>query len=499
MIEPYLADRDVTLYQGDALEVLRELEPSSVDCCVTSPPYWGLRDYGVDGQIGLERNPGDYVGRLIAIFAHVRRVLAPHGTLWLNLGDTYAAKSRGSDLGWDKSRLTNPGRVQKMQRASLREVIGERHRGKTAGLKEKDLAGVPWRVAFALQKYGWWLRSDVIEEVELYCPCGCGYQLEERVWRWAQDREVLWTKPNAMPESVTDRPTKAHEYVFLMTRSGDSLYWTNPLRGRASATKPPPDLWWFPPRGLQADPVEDALVLERERVDKERAEWQRRNAWEGHDYFFDQEAVREPAVTLDRDHPSWRPSVETIVAHGRVESNGKYADPAGGAQRGFRSFNPSGRNVRTVWEITTDATFDNHFAPMPRELARRCILAGCPEFVCRTCGIPRERIVQRVSLDRSDLPKEHPDYRPRRYDDGKAGDPQSPGAGQRFVATRELGWADCGHNDWRPGVVIDPFMGSGTTALAARHLGRHAIGIELNPEYLDLAAQKRLAQQSLLA
>jgi len=181
---PWLQDADVTLYHGDAREVLCELPDQSVDCVVTSPPYWQLRDYGNSRQLGLEATPEQYVEAVVQVFGEVRRVLSDHGTVWLVIGDTYAAKRRGSDNGWDKSRLNNPGRVQKRQRISMnRDRI-------PAGCKEKDLIGVPWMAAFALRAAGWWLRS-----------------------------EVTWCKPNGMPESAKDRPTTATESIFLLAKS----------------------------------------------------------------------------------------------------------------------------------------------------------------------------------------------------------------------------------------------------------------------------------------
>lgn len=186
---PYYADDQVTLWHGDALDVLRGLSDSSVNCCVTSPPYFGLRDYGQAGQYGLEASPAEYVETMRTVFAEIRRVLADDGTLWLNIGDSYSARQRGSDEGWEKSRLNNPARVQKMQFASLRE-------GRHVAFDRpyKNLLGIPWRVAFALQDDGWILRS-----------------------------EVIWAKRNFMPQSVTDRPTSAHEHLFLLTKR--SRYW----------------------------------------------------------------------------------------------------------------------------------------------------------------------------------------------------------------------------------------------------------------------------------
>lgn len=184
---------------GDCLDVLKTLPDESAQCCVTSPPYWGLRDYGVDGQLGLEPTPELYVEHLVAVFREVRRVLRKDGVLFLNLGDSYASDTKGSS-GTGKSTLVgtpNEGNGQLF--ASRRMALGT--------LKPKDLVGIPWRVAFALQADGWWIRSDII-----------------------------WSKTNPMPESVTDRPTKSHEYVFLLTKSAhyyyDALGISEPLVGK---------------------------------------------------------------------------------------------------------------------------------------------------------------------------------------------------------------------------------------------------------------------------
>lgn len=340
----FVQDTDFTLYHGDCLDVLRTLEPSSVHCCVTSPPYWGLRDYAHAGQLGLEATPGEYVDGLVAVMREVRRVLADAGTLWLNLGDTYASKARGSDAGWESSRLTNPGGSQKAQAASLRST-GERHRGKSSGLKEKDLVGIPWRVAFALQADGWYLRSDII-----------------------------WSKLNPMPESVTDRPTKAHEYVFLLSKSARYYY--------------------------DADAVREPYRYDGRKVTT---------------------VVGREGSLQHRNGERW-PGIGKAQAQARAE-----ASPAGADESEPMDIVNVGRNVRTVWEISTQPYAEAHFATFPQELPRRCIAAGCA-------------------------------------------------AG---------------------GTVLDPFMGSGTTALVARSLGRRSIGIELNGDYCSLAA-RRLGQQSLL-
>jgi DNA modification methylase len=181
----------VTILIGDALERLRGLPDESVHACVTSPPYWGLRDYGEPGQIGNESTPEEYVARLVAVFRETRRVLRSDGTLWLNLGDSYAGSWGGQ--GRQRKAGALAGRNACAQRqiaaaAKRRSGTGRVLAGQ--GLKAKDLVGVPWMVAFALRSDGWWLRSDCV-----------------------------WAKPSPMPESVTDRPSRAHEYVFMLTKS----------------------------------------------------------------------------------------------------------------------------------------------------------------------------------------------------------------------------------------------------------------------------------------
>lgn len=172
---------------GDVRQRLAELPDCSVQTCITSPPYWGLRDYGHDGQIGLEQTPDEYVAELVEVFREVRRVLADDGTLWLNLGDSYASGEVGRHDGYNPTRAGGSG---------TNKPFGTRQQVRLqTGLKPKDLVGIPWRVAFALQADGWWLRQDII-----------------------------WAKPNPMPESVTDRCTKAHEYVFLLTKSAKYRY-----------------------------------------------------------------------------------------------------------------------------------------------------------------------------------------------------------------------------------------------------------------------------------
>ena len=200
-----MPDLGALLVQADARHL--PLRDESVQCVVTSPPYWGLRDYGTLGQLGLEPTPEEYVANMVEVFREVRRVLRPGGTLWLNLGDSYAASRSGpigaSTLMGDKHHAQHESRKAK-------EAAGRpnsRWRFDPWGLKPKDLVGIPWRVAFALQMDGWYLRSDII-----------------------------WHKPNPMPESVGDRPTKAHEYLFLLTKSERYFYDADAIKEPVSGT-----------------------------------------------------------------------------------------------------------------------------------------------------------------------------------------------------------------------------------------------------------------------
>lgn len=183
-------------YGVDVIEGLRQIPDESVHCVVTSPPYWGLRDYGVDGQIGLERTPEEFIQKLVEVFREVRRVLRSDGTAWVNMGDGYASAGNGPQ--GDKGQCKRPKNTKKAEYEQRRSTI-------TAGFKPKDLIGQPWMLAFALRADGWYLRSDII-----------------------------WSKPNPMPESVTDRPTKAHEYIFLLTRSDKYFYDAEAIREDAS-------------------------------------------------------------------------------------------------------------------------------------------------------------------------------------------------------------------------------------------------------------------------
>jgi DNA modification methylase len=307
-----------TIIQGDCIETMRTFPAKSINCCVTSPPYWGLRDYGVDGQLGLEDTPEEFVSKMVAVFAEVKRVLRDDGTLWLNLGDSYAHNTKGDTR--TKEDYIRQGATVGALLSGAQNAGGVRKCNH--GVKVKDLVGIPWMVAFALRKDGWYLRQDII-----------------------------WHKPNPMPESVKDRCTKAHEYIFLLSKNKK--------------------------------------------------------------YYYDADAIRED-FTDDR--------------MGNPKGGGQYAKEAfkdvfgpnaqSGLQKGEWNADGSvtGRNKRSVWTVTTKPYSEAHFATFPPDLIEPCILAGCP--------------------------------------------------------------AD--------GIVLDPFMGSGTTAMVAYENNRNYVGCELNPEYIEL-------------
>src|SRR6266568_537865 len=314
---------------GDALTILQNLPDNFVQTCITSPPYYGLRDYGIPGQIGLEETPDEYVTKLVEVFREVRRVLRNDGTLWLNLGDSYAAGKTGRDDSGDNGRFGGP-RIEPKQRSA------------PAGLKPKDLIGIPWLVAFALRADGWYLRSDII-----------------------------WSKPNAMPESVEDRPTKSHEYLFLLSKSATYYYDNAAIR----------------------EPHETATTDKRRRVSIEEYE----------------------AAKVGRYIKKGEPELEK----GRMSAK----------KDGYQYLgNPYGRNKRSVWTVASQPYPESHFATFPPKLIEPCILAGS-----------------------------------------------------------------------RPGdIVLDCFMGAGTVALVSIKHHRDWLGIELNPDYVQLS-EKRIAtvQQTL--
>jgi len=327
---------------GDALTELRKLPDESVNCCVTSPPYWGLRDYGVPGQLGLEKTPEEYVAHLVEVFREVRRVLRKDGSLWLNLGDCYHNGDKG---GYAKDGVKA---LDSLQRSNLgANFIGAPNRMPHPTLKPKDLVGIPWRVAFALQADGWWLRQDII-----------------------------WAKPNPMPESVRDRCTKAHEYLFMFSKNGKAILW------RAKDTLE----WSYKPD------LSEILGYD------EKGKPIRR--WMGFSYWYDAEAVKESAIYREDERPFGSAGGNRHGDEGKIYKplykdaqsyGGKHSDKQRGHGRRHAGFNErwdamskeeqcgSMRNLRSVWPIATRPYAEAHFATFPPEIPERCIKAGCPK------------------------------------------------------------------------------------------------------------------------
>ena len=440
----------LTVHVGDCRAVLATMEAESVHTVVTSPPYWGLRDYGTatweggdadcdhkkpnadtghithstlgggkatnaaqvggyrstcgkcgatrqDAQLGLEPTPEQYVENMVAVFREVRRVLRSDGTLWLNLGDSYFGTGKGP---------TAPTGMHGQNGTPYPTAGVYTH----ATLKGKDLVGIPWRVAFALQADGWYLRSDII-----------------------------WSKPNPMPESVTDRPTKAHEYLFLLAKS-------------------------------------------------ER-------------YYFDADAVREPMESGPSDLRKMTEQRDRIGGLVKEQSDPKLAASALTNVGRKRSVGnpPAGRNIRSVWTIATQPYPGAHFATFPPKLVEPCILAGTSERgVCPECGAPWRRVVERERAREGATPTSR--------DTKAAGnsamvslpahartDASKSGMGTPAVTT--TGWRPtCTHDATPvPATVLDPFGGSGTTAMVAQHLSRRAVLIDLNPDYIDQQLKRNQA------
>jgi DNA modification methylase len=480
---PWLDDGDVRLYHGDNLDVLRQLPDKSVHMCATSPPFYGLRDYGtglweggdpdcdhvpkpdtserqryttggslkrggddfkarescscgarrVDQQIGLEDTPDQWVERLVAVFREVRRVLRDDGTLWCEIGDSYVSGQGGrqSNVGEMPAAplaLTSDGDVGRddVDTGSWRSGATSKvtpARG-TTDLKPKDLLGQPWLLAFALRADGWYLRS-----------------------------EIIWARPNPMPESVTDRPTKSHSTVFMLSKQ---------------------------PR-----------------------------------YHFDQDAIRE-AYSPHSDFGNAIPAEPMPSTVGDSVNDRRIHARLGNGSVGG---NHSGANARSVWQIPTQPTPFAHFATWPEALVRRMILAGTSERgCCPECGAPWVRETEVDPAYAAGVA--YANERRRAGAKGAGADGLvnanagnlGPGA-PRTKTNVTLGWSpscrcieQMGSLEEPSGVpfptpvpctVLDPFAGSATTCLVARNHGRHSIGIELNEDYLQIAA-KRLQQLSLL-
>lgn len=436
-----------TIHVGDSLAVLKTLPSESVQCVVTSPPYWGLRDYGSEGQMGLERTPAEYISKMVEVFREVRRVLRSDGTCWVNMGDSYSNDTKWGGTSGGKNYTSAEGGYQG-QRVRRRDTDCDPKRGECAigqpissncsGLKPKDLVGMPWRLAFALQADGWWLRSDII-----------------------------WHKPNPMPESVTDRPTKSHEYIFLLTKAERYFYDAEAIKeevtGEAHA------------RGNGVNPK--AMGVPK--------------AWD-----WDIGSNR----TLVSGHPRKTPGVNSRIYQDRDPKH-----PTARKVKQNESFSAAvnelvtSRNKRTVWNVATQAFPEAHFATFPEELITPCILAGTSEKgCCSACGAPWERIIEPSEQYAKALGTGFHDHSADLAEGmqqlrGKNGQNKARDEfGVHFADYRTVGWmATCQCNpQTKPCVVLDPFAGSGTTGVVALRYHRNFIGIELNPEYAALAERR---------
>ena len=389
----------VQIIIGDARQALSELADGSVHCVITSPPYWGLRAYGGDaGMIGLEPTFDAHLENLVDVFREVWRVLRDDGTLWLNYGDAYCGGGRG-DYGTAQKQKSNAGSL-------VPAIRGWTH----GGLKPKDLLMMPARVAMALQDDGWWLRS-----------------------------EIIWHKPNPMPESVKDRPTSAHEKLFLLSKSKF--------------------------------------------------------------YFYDADAVRLPSITGDLRRPYGSQGAWEMDGRPPEQRHGgqpRRLDKQRGHSRRHDGFNDRwddmsraeqkamGANRRNVWTIAPAPFQGAHFATFPPALIEPAIKAGTSaKGCCSACGAPWKRVTE-VEYRR------HEKYfgeksLARRHSRGAAG-----ASYNERIATRTTDWVpscDCEAN-LVPAVVLDPFGGAGTVGLVADRLGRDAVLVEINADYAAMSRRR---------
>lgn len=402
----------VVILLGDVRERLRSLPADHFDCVVTSPPYWGLRDYDVDGQIGLEASLGEHLSVMVDVFREVRRVLKPSGTLWLNYGDCYATSPNGRSAAETKAAGGDDRTFRDKPMSTVGAIYSSQHNIHPAGgrrgggnapaggyLKPKDLCMVPNRLAIALQEDGWWVRS-----------------------------EIIWGKPNAMPDSSGRfRPATAHEKFFLLTKSDEAEFWTARDTGEISAS---PNL------------AEQCLMPTSGKLG---------NRWIGLGHFYNAEAVRVDRSTTDdgKMPDGWNTAAGGHGSfHPQGREKGRRADKQRGHSRRHAGFNERwdempkaeqqsrGRLLRNyepapiaVWEVATRSFTEAHFATFCPELVERCLDGGCP----------------------------------------------------------------------RGGRVLDPFGGSGTTALVADGLGLDCTLIELNPAYAEMARRRIAGQQGMFA
>ena len=492
---------------GDALAVLRAMPDASVHCVITSPPYWGLRAYGGDpGMIGLEPTFAEHVENLLAVFREVRRVLRDDGTLWLNYGDAFA---RGDKRGSAEARG-----------AKL-----------PSGMKSKDLMGMPWRVAFALQDDGWWLRAD-----------------------------ICWHKSNSMPESAKDRPTRAHEFVFLMTTAERYFYDHEAVKEPGAGTAHPrastragrsrcehrPDRLphdSIEARKARANPAAShTSTSERRGIrpyktpdgwEKVRVptSWASSPLYAGQDPRFGKRTPKDiegRSARMERT-PGWREDRAPGVTP-KSPAPGTGIRQNESHQAAMIEVRPT-RNLRDVWTFASAPFRGTHFATFPPALVEPCIRAGTSERgCCPDCGAPWERTVKKEVEHTSGSGRSgrQPKGKYAGTEQAKSGTydirmgpvvrsgttgwrPNCTCYDERYRAEhpephrarkrrQRAAWggrwkrvrARPGNPEWptSPAIVLDPFAGAGTVGLVAERLGRDSILIELNPDYAEMARKR---------
>lgn len=384
---------DFKIINADVLIGLKSLPSDSVDCVVTSPPYWGLRNYKVEGQIGLEEYPQQYVDKIVEIGKEVMRVLKPSGSYWLNIGDSYYSKSgsgTGSNFVENHKKYDGGDGVLTNMHTQVRGKFND-----GGWLQPKQRLLIPHRVAIGMQEYGWILRNDVI-----------------------------WRKPSCMPSSVQDRLSNTFEYFFHFVKQPKYFY----------------DL--------------DSIRVPYKENSIERA--------------------KSPVNSYD-----WH----SISNKGLEEGQSK----TDVAKQNMAELNPLGKNPGDVWDVTNNGFELGHFAVFPKELVRPCIKATCPKEICNKCGVPRKMLTRVGDVIISGG-----------SDDGKDASNQDSfvkqGVHGHKTEVREKffeGWSDCGCNaGFHSGVVLDIFLGSGTTMEVCQEEKRKAIGIELNEKYVDFVLHR---------
>lgn len=410
---------------GDCRQTLAALPERSVHMVVTSPPYWGLRDYGNDAQIGLERTPDAYIANLLDVFRAVRRVLRDDAVCWLNLGDSYAGGgSCGSEADLRGKQGSNRGSRSMVGKASVPD-----------GMSAGQLIGIPWRVALALQSDGWLLRSDVI-----------------------------WAKRAPMPESVMGW---RWERCRVKARGADHQAWSaESTPGRAHSdgrhAGGEPARWRSCPGCSKCD-RHDGYVLRRGSWRPTRSHEYVFMLAKSERYFADGEGVRDPLI---------KGNARSDYHRGKTGKNG-----LGRVSELARIDNPSGRNLRDVWTLGPAPSSLKHFAMMPPALVEKCMRSG-PNKVCGECGAPWVRMIEReFEGRRADAP-----YALARGVDHQGGGIDRAIGGGQCPTVRT-----CGHEaEVVPPIVLDPFLGAGTVAGVAEHLGWSWYGCELSTDYAAL-------------